>query len=490
MTAPLAAGCRLEPTADLRTIDEGRILLGGSPLRVLRLSPTGAALARGWFAGEAVADRPSHHELARRLEASGMAHLRWPERDDGPVGVGPTVIIPTHDDADELARTLAGEPGRWAAEVLVVDDGSAVPVTAEPDGATTRVIRRPIAGGPGAARQTGLDATRTELVILVDAGVELDGETAAGLLRAFDDPEVVAAAPRVVSPPRADLVGRYDHHRSPLDLGPVESLVGPGRAVPYVPTACLAVRVEAVRRAGGFDPDLRYGEDVDLVWRLGQIGHVRYLPHLVVSHPARGSLPALVAQRRAYGSSAGPLAARHGSAALAPCRVSPWTLLVTALALAGRPVWAGLTAVGTGLALRPKLEPMPDAGAEAMALTLRGHWYGGLSIVTALLRSWAPALLVLAFGGRRARRLATTAAAAGAARRLLDGPRQPTSAAIDLGVGVVDDLAYGLGLWQGALDQRSTAALRPVIADWPGPGSGPSVRQRLAGAVRRVATRR
>jgi len=478
VTVPLAVGCRLEPAPDLRTIDGGRILIGGAPLRILRLSDGGADLVRRWFGGEPVAERAAHHDLARRLEHNGMAYLRWPSPDPGG-RAGPTVIIPTHDDQEELASTLAAGVAEWAGQVLVVDDGSTGPL--QRLGPEVTVLRRDRAGGPGVARQHGLEASTGELVVFLDAGVILTQRAAEGLLAAFEDPAVVAAAPRVLSAPGDDLVARYDQRRSPLDLGPTESLVGHGRLVTYVPTACLVVRSDAVRRIGGFDPDLRYGEDVDLVWRLSKLGNVRYLPDVTAWHRPRATVAAMLAQRRGYGSSAASLATRHGADALAPCRVSPWTALVAALALAGRPGLATATAIGTGLALEPKLQPMPDARMEALTLTARGHWYGGLSILTASTRSWAPILVAIAAGGGRSRRLAGTVLAAATARRVLDGPREPGPAALDLSLGLADDLASCVGLWQGALAERSLAAVRPALASWP--GGGPTGRQRLAAAV-------
>lgn len=476
MTVPLDAECRLEPNPGLRSVDGGRILIGGAPLRILRLRTGGAELVRGWFAGGPIDDRPAHHDLARRLERNGMATIRWPA--PGPEAPEPwtAVIIPSHDDHDALDRTIASGPHRWADQVIVVDDGSERPIVAPSDQVT--LLRQDRAGGPGAARQRGLEATEAEVVLFLDAGVTIAPDDARGLLDAFVDPAVVAAAPRVRSEPVEHLVGRYDLARSPLDLGTVESLVGPGRQVPYVPTACLAVRASAVRDVGGFDPGLRYGEDVDLVWRLGRIGTVRYLPGLTAVHRPRATMAALVAQRHHYGSSAAPLATRHGHDALTPCRVSPWTALVVGLAMARRPFLAGATAFGTGMALRPKLEPMPDARVEALGLTVRGHWYGGLSILTAVTRAWAPLLVPLLLRGGRLRRWAGTVLAAAAARRLLDGPRQPDTAAIDVAVGLVDDLAYCSGLWRGAIRERSVGALLPVLASWP--GGGPTLRQRLS----------
>ncbi|MEM9561413.1 MAG: mycofactocin biosynthesis glycosyltransferase MftF [Actinomycetota bacterium] len=489
-TPDLAPGCVVEPSPDLRTVDGGRVLIGGAPLRLLRLADDGAAVVRRWFAGQPVGHSVANRRLARRLEEGGLAHIRWPtepvavDGSEPPGGRGTTptvsIVVPTHDDGDELARTLASLPTATT-DVVVVDDGSVTPPRTGPE---VRLVQRRDSGGPGAARQTGLDATDSDLVVFVDAGVVLDDATLAGLIRAFDDPAVVAAAPRIRSEPLPHPVARYELRRSPLDLGQAESLVGPGRAVPYVPTACLAVRTDAVAAAGGFDLGLRYGEDVDLVWRLGRLGHVHYLPHLGAVHRPRPTLLTFVAQRRAYGSSAAPLALRHGDDTLAPCRVSGWTAAVVWLALGGRPLAAGLTAIGTGLALAPKLEPLPDVRAEAMALTLRGHWYGGLSIVTAVARSWAPLVVVAPLFGAKAARLARMAMLAGLTRRLLDGPRQPGAAAIDLTMGAADDLAYAAGLWEGAVRHRTIGPLRPVIASWPDPG--PSLRSRLSGLFDQV----
>jgi len=33
---------------------------------------------------------------------------------------------------------------------------------------------------------------------------------------------------------------------------------------------------------------------------------------------------------------------------------------------------------------------------------------------------------------------------------------------------VADDLAYGAGVWRGAVGARSAASLRPDLASWPG----------------------
>ena len=122
--SPVPAGMRLRPDPGLLSLAGGTVLVGGAPLRLLRLGPRGAALARGWWDGVPVPGGPAAQELARRLLDAGLAH---PDPAGGPPGPGPdevTAVIPVRDRPAELARCLAGLGGM---RVIVVDDGSADP---------------------------------------------------------------------------------------------------------------------------------------------------------------------------------------------------------------------------------------------------------------------------------------------------------------------------------------------------------------------------
>jgi hypothetical protein len=190
----------------------------------------------------------------------------------------------------------------------VVDDGS---VDAEAVGAVARrhgasVLRRDSCGGPAAARNTGLAASRRPLVAFVDSDCVIDAGALLDVAGHLADPCVAVAAPRIVGDPA-------------LDLGTDEALVQPDARVSYVPTTAVVVRRTAVEDVGGFDELLRYGEDVDLVWRLVRAGwSVRYDPSAVAHHDAPTSWSARLARRYHYGTSAGPLASRHGAATSGP----------------------------------------------------------------------------------------------------------------------------------------------------------------------------
>src|SRR6185436_8617014 len=200
-------------------------------------------------------------------------------------------------------------------------DGSADPARVRAVGLRhgATVLRREAGGGPAVARNAALAAVTTELVAFLDSDCAPEPGWLATTAAHFDDPLVGAVAPRVrpeAARRRAPARERYAAARSPLDMGGRESAVVPGGRVPYVPTAALVVRRRALGE--GFDPRLRHGEDVDLVWRLHDAGwRVRLEPRATVRHAEPDTWRALLARRHRYGTSAAPLSRRH------PGRLAP-----------------------------------------------------------------------------------------------------------------------------------------------------------------------
>jgi mycofactocin system glycosyltransferase len=406
----------------------GNVLIGGSPLKLFRLTDAGARVVGHIASGEPVdSERPS--KLLTSLLDAGVLH---------PIPEGSAF---TAADVTVVTPTL-GEPAYVAPQAIVVDDGSPHPVAA----ATIRLAHNQ---GPAAARNAGLGGVTTRLVAFVDADVELPDGWLEPLIAHFDDPLVAAVAPRVRTGDDGSPLARYEHRRSPLDLGPQPARVRAGTRVSYVPAAVLLCRVGALEAVGGFDTSLRFGEDVDLVWRLDDAGwRCRYEPSVEVFHDPRPSWSGWFRQRVGYGSSAAPLARRHPGA-LAPIRMSGWSVAAWALAALGRPVLGAAVGAGSAAALVAKLPDVPPR--QAFRLAGLGNLHAGDQISNAIRRVWWPLLAIAAWRCKPARRTLVAAALAA---------RSP--------IRIADDLAYSIGVWKGILAERTPAPLVPEITAWPG----------------------
>ncbi len=444
--------------------DGGRTLFGGSPARMLYLRPEAVRLLGG---SRLTVRDAAGATLARILLDRGMAHPQLPARPASAAEV--SVVVPVRDRPRELARLLSGLAAEL--DVVVVDDGSTSPRTAEvARAAGARVVRQEVSLGPAAARNRGLAEVAAPLVAFVDSDVVPRPGWLEALLPHFEDPALALVAPRVAGPlpvPSArpgGWVARYEQARSSLDMGASPAPVRPRGRVAYVPTAAVLARVSAL--GGGFAEQLQVGEDVDLVWRLVEAGwRVRYEPAGEVSHEHRVQVGEWLSRKAFYGTSAAPLALRHpGSVPVLAS--SPWAATVWALLLLQRRwSWVAAAAV-TGAAtarLARRLTRSDHPWRAAARLTPYGLVSTGWQTASLLMRHWWPLTAAACLVSRRARRAALVAALVEAA-----ADRHRVAAAQDL-VGYtvahrLDDLAYGAGLWAGAWRYKTWAPLRPAIS--------------------------
>ena len=483
-STPLPGSFAVREDPSLRALDNGTVLLGGSPLHLFRITETARDLMARWRTGSPVGPENGARLLARRLVDAAAVSPQPHRATFGPGDV--TVVVPVRDRPTQLERLL-GALGPLTC--VVVDDASAAP------SATEEIVQRhgarfvglPRNVGPAGARNAGLAAVGTPLVAFVDS----DCVPAAGWLDAllghFDDPLVAAVAPRIVPaggrPPaafgRAEAFHRYEAVCSPLDRGTRPGPVRPGGPIPFVPSAALVVRADLATGPDLFDAALRGGEDVDLVWRLVDAGwDVRYEPAGTVAHDTTATLGKYLRRQAFYGTTAAPLSRRHPGA-LAPLQVAGWSLAVWAAALARRPVLALIAFAAPVVILSHRLRglvrsPLAVAARVAGGGTLRG----ALPALAGLARAWAPALVAgLVF--RRTRRACALTLVAAA---LPDW--ETNRAALDpvrfVALHVVDDAAYGAGVWVGCLRARTWAPLVPRVSWRTRAWSGNGLRRDLA----------
>ncbi|MFR9750889.1 mycofactocin biosynthesis glycosyltransferase MftF [Nocardia sp. 004] len=456
---PDGFGVRIDPR--VRAYSGGRVLIGGSPARLLRLAPEAVELiGDGYFE----VNGPKSASVARRLLDSGVGNPR-PRLLPSPEDV--TIVVPLHNNPEGLVRLLAVLRGH---NVIVVDDGSDQPVRIPSQRGTrcrVTVLRHDRAKGPAAARNAGLRAATTDFVAFLDSDVVPRSGWLEVMLGHFSDPGVALVAPRIVAlDPESNALARYEHTRSSLDLGRRESAVRSRGLVSYVPSAALLVRRRTLLAQGGFDESMRVAEDVDLCWRLERAGwRLRYEPAAHVAHDHRVSFRAWFGRKLFYGTGAAPLGERHAGM-VSPLSVPSWTVLAAVL-FATLTRWGLLGGVVTLftvlIRLRRVFTELDNPTRIAAIYLTRGFCAGLWRLASAMCRHYWPITLLAVLLSRRIRRIAITMAVADG---LADWFTHRDAGGLDpvryVAYKRLDDIAYGTGLWLGAYRARSTQALKPT----------------------------
>ena len=181
-----------------------------------------------------------------------------------------SVVMATRNRADRLKRALAAlkaQDATFPFEVVVVDDASTdqTPAVLEAwmsdPSLDLKTCRRQSSGGPGGARNTGLEIARGCVVAFTDD----DCEPEPGWLSALEEtarahPSALVQGPTIPNPDDAELAGPFSRTLEVGSLGP------------WFPTSNVAYPREALEALDGFDETLSRGEDTDLAWRAQESG--------------------------------------------------------------------------------------------------------------------------------------------------------------------------------------------------------------------------
>ena len=178
-----------------------------------------------------------------------------------------SVVIPCFNGEEYLGEALESVRAQTVSvrEILLVDDGSDVPIRTPPgwDGPPLHIIRTPNRG-LAAARNRALESAGGEFVAFLDADdvwhprkVEEQEKALLG------DPQAVACFTRCVDTPGFFGFGPYP----PLDVSNDEFLLVLWYNSFFPPSAVM-VRRDALEAVGPFRDDMGNGEDIELWLRL------------------------------------------------------------------------------------------------------------------------------------------------------------------------------------------------------------------------------
>lgn len=203
-----------------------------------------------------------------------------------------SVVIAVHNDprARRLLASLAGQTlPREAYQVIVAENGSTN--LADTDGAygITRYAHLAQANS-AAGRNAGLAIARGQFLLLTDADCVARPSWIEQMTTFLRRGEVAAAGGRVVKHQPRTWAQR---HAITIVDGQQQLSYLPALHLPYVAGANAGFVTSALRESGGFDEELKSGNDVDVCYRLGLRGcQIDLVPDAVIEHEDRATAAA------------------------------------------------------------------------------------------------------------------------------------------------------------------------------------------------------
>jgi glycosyltransferase involved in cell wall biosynthesis len=196
-----------------------------------------------------------------------------------------SVIIPTYNRADVLPRAIESVLNQTFSdfEIIVVDDGS--------DDDTKNVVANIHSTllcyhyqqnkGVCAARNSGASAAKGEYLIFLDS----DDVLAPGALNNFfeamqQEPDVVHGNVRII---KHDGSEKIKTSRDPYETG-INTNMG------IWLTGSFCIKREIFLRAGGYDPNISFGENTELFWRLSDMPIASVVIDAIAANIYRSSL--------------------------------------------------------------------------------------------------------------------------------------------------------------------------------------------------------
>ncbi|BCX89701.1 hypothetical protein MIN45_P2074 [Methylomarinovum tepidoasis] len=202
-----------------------------------------------------------------------------------------SVVIPAYNAAPFLEKALESVQAQThpVAEILVVDDGS-TDATADIARSFPQVrYLRQQNQGPSAARNRGIQEARGDWIAFLDADdrwtPEKTSEQLAALRRYPQLALIASDMAETDSDGNVRIASMLAHHGLRDDFvhfdgAPVPDALSRLVRKNFIPTGTVLVRREVLQQTGTFDPDLRYGEDLELWARIAARHPVTCLPRV------------------------------------------------------------------------------------------------------------------------------------------------------------------------------------------------------------------
>lgn len=223
-----------------------------------------------------------------------------------------TVVIPALNASQplpDLLRALKSQTGMTAPfEIIVVDNGSTDNTVEVAKAAGAKVFHQPVRG-PSAARNMGLAAAQTEVVVFADADTVPTRRWLVSLVAPFMDRSVIQTTGPIFGWQPTTGAERFASVRDIFDC----KNTARHQYHPFAHGMNVGIRRAAAQDIGGWDETMGSGEDVDFSMRLRKKfgGEIYFAEQAVIFHKHRATDEALWKQARWHGAGYALFRNRH-----------------------------------------------------------------------------------------------------------------------------------------------------------------------------------
>ncbi len=232
-----------------------------------------------------------------------------------------TVVLPTRDRPEGLRAAIDSALAQTYGplEIIVVDDGSLPPAQVGPE---ARLVRLDRPAGPGAARNRGAAEAKGDVLAFLDDDDRWRPDYLNRQVAALQSRQAAATCSRWTLRDGSILMDTSGP--------PSEGLADWILREPLLVPSSLVVRTDVFLGLGGFDADLRFGEDWDLAVRLVEDHRVVAVPEVLVDrtwHPHRRYGSRLLTDHREMMRRIGPRLRSRGTVERLRIRRHHWQRL-------------------------------------------------------------------------------------------------------------------------------------------------------------------
>jgi mycofactocin system glycosyltransferase len=219
-----------------------------------------------------------------------------------------SIIIPVRNRPNAIAECLTSlKKLNYPAEkteILVVDDASSDHTADVVSEFPVSLLKRKNRCQAAKCRNLAARQAKGEILAFTDSDCLADPLWLLELIPAFCDPAVGIVGGMVESYHREKKLDHYEQVKSSLNMGNWSKSSDEYGVRFYVPSCNLLIRKPLFSKLGGFQERLHVGEDVDLCWRMQDLGYdVEFRPVGKIYHKHRNQLMPFLRRRFDYGTS-------------------------------------------------------------------------------------------------------------------------------------------------------------------------------------------